>query len=302
MNLNKIFNDEKFYVISDNNDFLNYCNTTHHLECLNINDIIDIPKNSIAFAFSEDAHNKISSIIYEKKEIKHIFLAMNVFNSNLDHAIYNIDLILKSDLYTCIKKQENISKLIKINNNFTYNNNGINFEVKYNTPENLIFIENFNKESSFILSIADFFEVYFAHPKPEAQCPFIFNGNIIIDGIIASLRPNAHLDFKDMKPEVNELIKQVSTSKKTEVIVNNNEIISFLINDIENINLLKKLPGKRELFLTEFAIGLNKEISTHVDFSYNSQVNEGISGVHIGIGDAVNGYHIDFIAPGIKLL
>ncbi len=53
--------------------------------------------------------------------------------------------------------------------------------------------------------------------------------------------------------------------------------------------------------LAELAFGTNVGIAQSIDWSYNSQFNEGIGGMHIALGDGRTGFHIDFICPGGQL-
>ena len=52
--------------------------------------------------------------------------------------------------------------------------------------------------------------------------------------------------------------------------------------------------------LTEFAFGV-VEHTKPLDWKINSVVNEGIKGVHIGIGMGLDTPHVDFIAAGARL-
>jgi hypothetical protein len=45
---------------------------------------------------------------------------------------------------------------------------------------------------------------------------------------------------------------------------------------------------------------VNKTIVGEVDYGVNSQINEGIEGIHVAIGDAVTGYHIDLLCPAVQ--
>ncbi|WP_259697667.1 hypothetical protein [Pseudomonas brassicacearum] len=67
------------------------------------------------------------------------------------------------------------------------------------------------------------------------------------------------------------------------------------------MELLTVAAGARGLRLTEFAIGVNSEIKPLIDYKMNSQLNEGIDGVHLAIGDGSSGYHIDFLSPAVSV-
>jgi hypothetical protein len=47
--------------------------------------------------------------------------------------------------------------------------------------------------------------------------------------------------------------------------------------------------------LLELGIGTNEEILPWVDWSVNSQLNEGAGPVHLGFGDGITGAHVDFL-------
>lgn len=50
-----------------------------------------------------------------------------------------------------------------------------------------------------------------------------------------------------------------------------------------------------ELHPLELGIGTNLTLLPHVEWHYNSQLNEGAGAVHIGFGEGVTGAHMDFI-------
>ena len=136
--------------------------------------------------------------------------------------------------------------------------------------------------------------------KPQDPCPFSFNGTLRISGILTVLRkPNTALP-DGLKESLNWLSDRIS-KKGACLSVKNNIITSFRIDDEEHIKLLDLAAGRRGLRLTEFAVGVNEAIMTNIDYSINSQMNEGISGVHLAIGDGSSGYHIDFLSPTVKV-
>lgn len=49
------------------------------------------------------------------------------------------------------------------------------------------------------------------------------------------------------------------------------------------------------LHLIELGIGTNQGVLPHVDWSFNSQLNEGAGPVHLGFGDGITGAHMDFV-------
>ncbi|MHC8407018.1 MULTISPECIES: hypothetical protein [unclassified Pseudomonas] len=84
--------------------------------------------------------------------------------------------------------------------------------------------------------------------------------------------------------------------------VDDNRITSFKTAKAEHVGLLELAAGSRGVMLTEFAIGVNAAVGPHIDYGINSQMNEGVSGVHVAIGDGSSGYHIDFLYPDVRVV
>jgi hypothetical protein len=59
--------------------------------------------------------------------------------------------------------------------------------------------------------------------------------------------------------------------------------------------LLEATNPEYGLHVLELGIGTNKSVLPYVNWSVNSQLNEGAGPVHIGFGEGVTGAHIDFI-------
>ena len=155
-------------------------------------------------------------------------------------------------------------------------------------------------EHDFVQSVAEFFEVHYAHMNPQEPCPFSFSGTLKIAGILTVLRkPNPTLP-EGLKTSLKWLSDRISEDGAF-LSVDDNIITSLKVKNEEHIKLLDLAAGSRGLKLTEFAIGVNEAIAPSIDYKINSQMNEGISGVHLAIGDGSSGYHIDFLSPAVSV-
>ena len=152
--------------------------------------------------------------------------------------------------------------------------------------------------NDFVHSIAEFFEVHYAHMNSHAPCPFQFNGHLTISGILTVLRKSSTSTDIALRIALEHLTRDVAHHTAF-LTVENNILTSFRVNDTEHKELLNCAAGARGLKLTEFAVGVNNAIAPFIDYRINSQMNEGISGVHVALGDGSSGYHIDFLSPGV---
>ncbi|WP_242487737.1 hypothetical protein [Pseudomonas sp. TH31] len=153
---------------------------------------------------------------------------------------------------------------------------------------------------NFVQSVAEFFEVHYAHMNPHEQCPFSFSGTLKIEGILTILRKHNPELPDGLKISLKCLSDRISQHSAT-LVVRDNIITSLKTNNEEHIKPLNLATGARGLRLTEFAIGVNDAIAPTIDYKINSQMNEGIRGVHVAIGDGSSGYHIDFLSPAVTV-
>lgn len=142
--------------------------------------------------------------------------------------------------------------------------------------------------------------MHYAHMNPHEQCPFSFSGTLKIEGILTILRKHNPELPDGLKISLKCLSDRISQHSAT-LVVRDNIITSLKTNNEEHIKPLNLATGARGLRLTEFAIGVNDAIAPTIDYKINSQMNEGIRGVHVAIGDGSSGYHIDFLSPAVTV-
>jgi hypothetical protein len=86
------------------------------------------------------------------------------------------------------------------------------------------------------------------------------------------------------------------------VTVEDGRLMSVVVDGTEVVDDVVRLTNPRyDGHLVEFGIGSNQRAASLVEWRYNSQMNEGVTGVHLGLGEGITGAHIDFISPGSRL-
>lgn len=152
-------------------------------------------------------------------------------------------------------------------------------------------------------SVAEYFEIALENRCNETNS-FTVNGCFEIQGVLMA----KGVDFNLINYDVcfaKDLVELVSNSSSTRIFIQNNRITSILIDGTEYLSCFIDLIGEDKVRLpnvTEFAIGLNYRIRDGVKWCFNSQLNEGIQGLHLGIGDGQTGFHIDLINPNIEFI
>ena len=297
--ISTLFGQEELSIISDSEDFLREC---AHLgfNTENISEIEKLPKNSIIFSFSNDAAKLTFDIAKNTKNKKSVFCATQVFEPSLASALYSLKLLLSSNFEHALCTQRSVLNMLNSNESFFLSGNDADARVTIFPHAQPYALLAEDIEHDFVQSVAEFFEVHYAHMNPQEPCPFSFSGTLKIAGILTVLRkPNPTLP-EGLKTSLKWLSDRISEDGAF-LSVEDNIITSLKVKNEEHIKLLDLAAGSRGLKLTEFAIGVNEAIAPSIDYKINSQMNEGISGVHLAIGDGSSGYHIDFLSPAVSV-
>ncbi|MCA0254376.1 MAG: hypothetical protein LCH20_02720, partial [Proteobacteria bacterium] len=144
-------------------------------------------------------------------------------------------------------------------------------------------------------SIAEYLEVSFDY-DPSIGIDFYLNGSFCFLGSVFAILPENKLISRKQVEQAELLFQKILVAEKCILEIENNYAVSLKIDGKEYTDFLLELVGEElKLRVTELAFGLNK--SKNIEWKYNSQFNEGCSGIHIGFGDAISGIHIDFVSP-----
>lgn len=297
--LSTLFGQEELSIISDSEDFLREC-AYLGFNTANISEIEKLPKNSIIFSFSNDAAKLTFDIAKNTKNKKSVFCATQVFEPSLASALYSLELLLSSNFEHALCTQRSVLNMLNSNESFFLSGNDADAKVTIFSHAQPYALLAEDIEHDFVQSVAEFFEVHYAHMNPQEPCPFSFSGTLKIAGILTVLRkPNPTLP-EGLKTSLKWLSDRIS-EEGAFLSVEDNIITSLKVKNEEHLKLLDLAAGSRGLKLTEFAIGVNEAIAPSIDYKINSQMNEGISGVHLAIGDGSSGYHIDFLSPAVSV-
>ncbi|KJZ34104.1 hypothetical protein [Pseudomonas fluorescens] len=297
--ISTLFGQEDLTIIADSEDFLRGC-ALQGFNTANIYELKKLPKNSIVFSFSNDAAKMTFELAKNTERKKSIFCATQVFEPTVSSALYSLKLLLNSNFEQALCTQRSVLHMLNSSDSFFLSGNDADAQVSifpHAQPYALLY-EDVSQD--FVQSVAEFFEVHYAHMNPQEPCPFSFSGTLKIAGILTVLRkPNPTLP-DGVKISLKWLSDKIS-EEGAFLSVKNNNITSLKVNNEEHIKLLDLAAGSRGLKLTEFAIGVNDAIASSIDYKINSQMNEGIAGVHLAIGDGSSGYHIDFLSPAVSV-
>lgn len=153
------------------------------------------------------------------------------------------------------------------------------------------------------LSIGSFLEVN-CEAVHENQVVFNVTGTLRATGMLAArhLQPSA-IDVAAKHRVATAFVEDIGRNNRVvEIEFEDSMLTACTVDGIDQLDFVVDLAGPLAgARVTEFAIGTNHALGSTVDWGVNSQMNEGVGGVHVGIGEGVTGVHLDFIAPDVEV-
>lgn len=287
-------------ILSDSEEFTSRC-AGLGVPALNLSDLAVLPEYCVVFSFCDDAAKLVFKKARESPVKKLIFCAVHVFDASIDSVFYTLELLLQSDIQSALQLQRKVLEKLECHKHLRVTGVDTQVEVSIFDDAKPYALIAEDVCGDFVHSVAEFFEVHYAHMNSLKPCPFHAEGVLKVAGILTVLRKSDSPCSQDLKDKLKKLTGRVAEYGAMAV-VKNNKLRSFKVDNKEEIELLIAAAGPRGGQLTEFAIGVNKSLAPIVDFSVNSQMNEGVDGVHVAIGDGSTGYHIDFLSPGAAVV
>jgi hypothetical protein len=148
--------------------------------------------------------------------------------------------------------------------------------------------------------LLSYFEVEAEFPDAGPSLPVSVSGILRPSGILAAHAPRAELPEDATVQQARELLRSAGMCGNTPVVEVTDGVITRLeFGGTDVAGSFARLAGPEHgLRLTEFAFGVNDIPASTIRWDINSPFNEGVLGMHIGIGDGYSGMHMDFICPG----
>lgn len=154
-------------------------------------------------------------------------------------------------------------------------------------------------------TVSAYFEVGMV-PQPEDFRPgYIVSGTLTVPGVVVAHHRQMNKELQQLPKRAWKLFQNLRNQNcfPLKVRIEDTRVIEVLAANRDISPELTELTNRKiDLMLLEMAVSTNEGvIPTNVDWTKNSQINEGALGIHVGIGDGLTGAHIDFICPGVEL-
>lgn len=292
-----LFQSKNVCFVTDRDDCFTYVVDCGY-KVVQYSDTMIFPKNCINIQTSASNYKLMDEQLKHpnNRESKVLRLPQIVFDNSHDNFVYTLARLSECDFLEMFKlKDRLITKLKSLDKVVLKTSDQYELScvfdkgIQYKYPPKIC-IDNGKSRS-----IAEYLEVSFDY-DPSIGIDFYLNGSFCFLGSVFAILPENKLISRKQVEQAELLFQKILVAEKCILEIENNYAVSLKIDGKEYTGFLLELVGEElKLRVTELAFGLNK--SKNIEWKYNSQFNEGCSGIHIGFGDAISGIHIDFVSP-----
>ncbi|QFG22445.1 hypothetical protein F7P10_16265 [Actinomadura sp. WMMB 499] len=135
-----------------------------------------------------------------------------------------------------------------------------------------------------------------ARPSPNRPRPFTIDGTAVASGVLAARDPR-YDDAGDARIRAaHELRRELNRRAPIVLRLEGGVLTDLTAGGEDYTGALREVTDpKYGGHALELGLGTNQHVLPHVDWTVNSQLNEGAGPVHIGFGDGMTGAHMDFV-------
>jgi hypothetical protein len=239
---------------------------------------------------------------YESKfgKSRVFYLPLAAFDPSEDVALYTIRLLLQSDFRAAVERNRQWIKVLQ-ETNAPLKWSGAETSIRCSLgdvaqlmrPQLSDIIEPGGSETP-----GNSFEVGLVADgnDPTFLSVYQVDGTVRIDGVLCAHHRQMPSNILPVKRRAAEFVKKLSAHLPLTLEVRANRVRRCLADGVDVSDELASVTNERyELAVVEFAMGTNFALEGLVDWTFNSQMSEGVGALHLGVGDGLTGAHIDFV-------
>jgi hypothetical protein len=265
-------------------------------------DDYDFATQQIVFAVISDFsyHDRLIQISNESESTLVHLLAVR-YDSHLESIAYSFAQILACNITQALELRAKAYDQIAEVEDKLYLSDDRGSKLNCFLSENLEVINTEDElEAGWFYSISEILESGIVNIQSD-KSSFSVDGTFFFDGIIYAC---ANQQVKESNQDLlNYLLKKVASSQEKYIDIEDNSIIRLVLDGRDETSILLDMNYslERNLSCTEIGFGCNTIIAQNINWQINSIMNQGVHGMHIGIGMAQKSPYIDFISQSIKL-
>ncbi|WP_297833946.1 hypothetical protein [Pseudomonas sp.] len=294
------FDSRDITLLTDSPELVAYA-LAHQVPARLISELHHLPANSVCITVSREGTESLLQLSVQSESGRAIYTQAHAFDPAPNSVMYTFEQMCSSDYRQAMHKQEQLLTLLDDHRQLVLvgpNCAGHLVITEGVAPYAMIEEDIHAAKEKFIFPLAELLEVHYTHMNPDEPRSFTLTGEFQVAGMLSA---RGYHD-PSIPPRLIESLATMANNiarHRATVTIKDSQVTSFKIAGRDYCALLNEATGPRGLHLTECAFGVNASIARTIDYRINSQLNEGIEGLHVAVGDGRQGYHIDLLMPGV---
>lgn len=229
------------------------------------------------------------------------------FDPAMETVLYNMELLCHSTFDQATRLNEQwVQRLLDHKDPFIFRGEGCEFVCKVEEDVSIMLpkVEVEIVPGEWV-SVGNYFEVGMIPQPDDIRPAFSVNGTFTVPGVAVAHHRQMHENLLPLVDRAWALFEELRRADAfpLQLHIENSRVLHVFASGKDIAEELEYLTNKRrERVLTEMAFSTNGGVlPQNVDWSKNSQLNEGAIGIHVALGDGLTGAHVDFICPSVEL-
>jgi hypothetical protein len=230
-----------------------------------------------------------------------LWLPLAAFDGADEAVRYGLEQVIRSDFGALTDLHHRAIALVQSSSRLAFRNScGTDLTVTFGDKVEFATILDTSVPAGDFTPLLSYFEVEAEFPSASTEPPVSVSGILRPNGVLAAHGPRVYTRQDAEVQQAGELLRLATMNGQIpDIEVADGVITRLEIAGADVSGSFGRLAGEGHgLRLTEFSFGVNDIPAGTIRWDLNSPFNEGVLGMHIGIGDGYSGLHFDFVCPG----
>lgn len=304
-NLSTIFSGEEASIVTDEPRLVDWL-ATYGVEATTFDEVLadgaTVPRHALIIPLDYQRTPARHTLRGVFAETSALWLPLASFSSDLDEAKYAIGMFAEMDLIKSVAKSRRVlTRLLMASDEVNFS--GPDTALKLRLPASLQLVgrTRLGLLPDEHAAIGNYFEVGTSPTdmSGNVDAELSLSGTFRIDSVLVAKHREIRSEGAAAFPEAASVAAELRAACPMQITIRDNRIVDGLGAWSDRIDALS--GPQYHGAITEVAVGTGTFPLDRLDWSLNCVINEGATGIHVGVGNGLNGLHFDFISREARL-
>lgn len=265
--------------------------------------VAEVPAAALVVLTSDQNYSAQGRLSDSFTNSRALWFPVAAFDGSHEAVSYGLRHLENMDFMAMIHGHQAALKLVEETSQVSFEGSrGTDIEIRFGSEVEFTMLQDLQVPVGGQSALASFFEFETEMDMEQLtngeSLAFVANGILQPSGILCAYGPGSYYADHEMVRRARQLARRAAAAHTTVEI--SASVVRRIAMDADDITEeFRALTGPCGLHVTEFAIGFYRAPDGSLDWRINSPVNEGVQGIHLGMGDGSSGIHFDFVCNDV---